>query len=58
MTTTGNTPGIGDVQAVGIPVTDQDRALRSCTDTPSRLAVGSMAGSRGAAGRPDEFPAA
>ena len=47
MTTTGNTPGIGDVQAVGIPVTDQDRALRSCTDTPSRLAVGSMAGSRG-----------
>jgi lactoylglutathione lyase len=33
MTTTGNTPGIGDVQAVGIPVTDQDRALRFYTDT-------------------------
>jgi hypothetical protein len=44
MTTMGNAPGI---QAVGIPVTDQDRALRSCTDTRSRPAVGSMAGSRG-----------
>jgi hypothetical protein len=33
MTTTGNTPGIGDVQAAGIPVTGQHRALRLPTGT-------------------------
>lgn len=33
MNTTASTPGIGAIQAVGIPVTDQDRALHFYTDT-------------------------